>query len=106
MIADPRILVLDEATSNVDLHTETRIEEGLHRLLAGRTAIVIAHRLSTIRDATASSCSTGGRIVEQGTHDELLAARGAYAGLYRDWSTALAPPERGAPSAPIVCERS
>ena len=58
LIADPRILVLDEATSNVDLHTEGRIEQGLRRLLAGRTAIVIAHRLSTIRARAASSCST------------------------------------------------
>jgi ABC-type multidrug transport system fused ATPase/permease subunit len=90
MIADPRILVLDEATSNVDLHTETRIEEGLHRLLAGRTAIVIAHRLSTIRDADRIVVLAGGRIVEQGSHDELLDAHGVYAGLYRDWSESLA----------------
>jgi ABC-type multidrug transport system fused ATPase/permease subunit len=85
LVADPRILILDEATSNVDLHTEGRIEEGLRRLLAGRTAIVIAHRLSTIRQAGRIVVLDGGRIVEQGTHDELLDAQGAYWRLYRDW---------------------
>jgi ATP-binding cassette subfamily B protein len=86
LVADPRILILDEATSNVDLHTETKIEEGLRRLLAGRTAIVIAHRLSTIRQSGRIVVLDGGRIVEQGTHDELLAAEGAYFSLYRDWA--------------------
>ena len=86
LVADPRILVLDEATSNVDLHTEGRIEDGLRRLLAGRTAIVIAHRLSTIRQAGRIVVLDGGRVVEQGTHDELLEAGGAYAALYQDWA--------------------
>ncbi len=86
LIADPRILVLDEATSNVDIHTETRIEDGLRRLLAGRTAIVIAHRLSTIQRAGRIIVLAHGRIAEQGTHDELIAARGAYYALYRDWA--------------------
>ncbi len=87
LIADPRILVLDEATSNVDLHTEGRIEEGLRRLLAGRTSIVIAHRLSTIRQAGRIVVLEHGRIAEQGTHDELIESRGRYYELYRDWST-------------------
>jgi ATP-binding cassette subfamily B protein len=86
LVADPRILVLDEATSNVDVHTESLIEQGLRRLVAGRTAIVIAHRLSTIRHAGRILVLEHGRVVEDGTHDELLEAQGRYWRLYRDWA--------------------
>jgi ATP-binding cassette subfamily B protein len=86
LVADPRILILDEATSNVDVHTEGLIEHGLRRLVAGRTAIVIAHRLSTIRHASRIIVLEHGRVVEEGTHDELLDAGGRYFKLYRDWA--------------------
>jgi ATP-binding cassette subfamily B protein len=85
LVADPRILVLDEATANVDIHTEGLIEQGLRRLIAGRTAIVIAHRLSTIRGAARILVMEHGRIVEQGSHEELLRAEGRYWKLYSDW---------------------
>ena len=86
LVADPRILVLDEATSNVDVHTESLIEQGLRRLVAGRTAIVIAHRLSTIRHAARIVVLEHGRIVESGSHDELIEAEGRYWRLYQDWA--------------------
>ena len=90
LLADPRILILDEATSSVDIGTERQIERGLRRLLAGRTAFVIAHRLSTIRDADVIVVLEHGLVVEQGTHDELLTRRGRYTGLYGDWADDVA----------------
>jgi ATP-binding cassette, subfamily B, multidrug efflux pump len=82
VLADPRILILDEATASVDTLTEQLIQEALGRLLAGRTAIVIAHRLSTIRDADLICVVNAGRIVERGRHEDLVAQRGLYRQLY------------------------
>jgi ABC-type multidrug transport system fused ATPase/permease subunit len=82
VLADPRILILDEATSSVDTRTEMLIQEALLKLMAGRTAFVIAHRLSTIRSADQVLVVDGGRIVERGTHESLLAERGFYYNLY------------------------
>jgi ATP-binding cassette subfamily B protein len=90
LLADPRILVLDEATSSVDIGTERRIERALETLLASRTAFVIAHRLSTIRDADLIVVLEHGRVVEQGSHEELLARRGLYMSLYGDWAADVA----------------
>ena len=87
LLADPRILVLDEATSSVDIGTERKIERALDVLLADRTAFIIAHRLSTIRDADLIVVLEHGRIVEQGSHEQLLARRGLYTSLYGDWAT-------------------
>ncbi len=90
LLAEPRILILDEATSNVDVRTEKTIERGLERLLHGRTAIVIAHRLSTIRRAGKIVVLEDGQIAEQGTHDELIEAGGVYAKLYGAWAESAA----------------
>jgi ATP-binding cassette subfamily B protein len=90
LLADPRILILDEATSSVDIGTERKIEHALRRLLHGRTAFIVAHRLSTIRDANLIVVLEHGVVVEQGTHDELLARGGRYLALYGDWAQSLA----------------
>ena len=82
MVAQPKILILDEATSNVDTRTEKLINEGLARLMEGRTSFVIAHRLSTVQDSAKILVVNGGEIVEQGPHDELMAQKGFYYALY------------------------
>ena len=86
LLADPRILILDEATSSVDIATEQRIDQALNRLLDGRTAFVIAHRLSTIRRADLIVVLENGRVVERGTHDDLMESEGHYASLYGAWA--------------------
>ena len=83
LVADPRIFVLDEATSSIDTETEQLIQNAIHTVLKGRTSFVVAHRLSTIRNADCILVMRDGQIIERGTHDELLAAGGFYAELYR-----------------------
>jgi ABC-type multidrug transport system fused ATPase/permease subunit len=90
LLADPRILILDEATSSVDIGTERKIEAALRRLLADRTAFIIAHRLSTIRGADLIVVLEHGQIVEQGSHEELIRRNGLYTSLYGDWAETAA----------------
>ena len=90
LLADPRLLILDEATSSVDIPTEARIEQALATLLRGRTAFVVAHRLSTIRNADLIVVLEYGRVIEAGTHEQLIARRGRYYSLYDDWVEAVA----------------
>jgi ATP-binding cassette subfamily B protein len=85
LLADPRILILDEATSSVDAESERRIERAMDILFSGRTSVIVAHRLSTVHHADEILVVDDGRIVEHGTHDELVRTGGRYAGLYRDW---------------------
>ena len=80
-LADPAVLILDEATSAVDVQTEQRIQQALRRLCVGRTAIIIAHRLATVRDADRIAVIERGQVVELGRHEELLARQGRYAAL-------------------------
>lgn len=83
MLADPSILLLDEATSSIDTRTEVLVQEAFDAMIAGRTSLIVAHRLSTIRNATCILVMDQGKIVERGTHEELLARGGAYAKLYQ-----------------------
>ena len=83
MLTDPAILLLDEATSSIDTRTELQVQAAFDELMAGRTSFVVAHRLSTIRNADCILVMRDGEIIERGTHDELLAAGGFYAELYR-----------------------
>ena len=81
-VADPPVLILDEATSSIDTRTETLIERGMDQLMEGRTVFVIAHRLSTVRNADVILVLEHGRVVERGSHEELLRQRGEYYQLY------------------------
>jgi ATP-binding cassette subfamily B protein len=99
-VARPRVLILDEATSNLDAQSERRVEAALDTLLDGRTAIVVVHRLSTARRADRIAVVdrpdelTGARVLELGTHDELVAAGGRYAAMWRRWESHLTDAER------------
>ena len=81
-VADPPVIILDEATSSIDTRTEHLIEDGMDKLMMGRTTFVIAHRLSTVRNSNAIMVLELGRIIERGDHDDLLAQRGRYYSLY------------------------
>ena len=102
LLADPRILILDEATSSVDTRTELLIQRAMSRLRADRTAFVIAHRLSTIRDADLILVMEDGAIVEQGAHYDLLAAHGAYRRLYDAQFEAAIDEGDAAPGTPVA----
>lgn len=84
MVRDPKILVLDEATANVDTETENMIQFGLNRLKKGRTTLLIAHRLSTIKDSDKIYLLEKGHLIEEGTHEELMELNGKYASMYRN----------------------
>jgi len=99
LLRDPRILILDEATSSLDAESESAVQEALGRLLHGRTALIIAHRLSTIRDADRILVMECGRIVEEGTHDQLMGARGLYRALYDTQLKEQKAPVNGEPAA-------
>lgn len=88
-LADPSILILDEATANVDTRTEVEVQKAMNTLLKGRTSIVIAHRLSTIKNADSLLVVENGTIVEQGTHDELMALNGYYKKLYENYAAGI-----------------
>jgi ATP-binding cassette subfamily B protein len=91
LLADPRILILDEATANIDSHTEALIQRALTEVLRDRTAIVIAHRLSTVRNADRIVVLEDGRVLEQGSHDQLMERGGRYAELYETYFASPAP---------------